>query len=310
MNHDYGRDASTEEVTAGASTDKCKCGSTDHRRTSHKSCPLRRTYDTATGIDTSCDTNASKSDDNVSEYDNDYYDFECSLSDKMVVESCACPNFSCYKWDCPDNVRNRKMAISSSLTPDAFSTPPLKKMGLYSPKVPSPLVLSIIKDQSTPVLGNVIVPCNASTAEKLGSPTVSTPSFILGKKLEIFVSKCCSPSNTAVLPQIARHCPVVLISHTASAVHKVGSHSICTVTSVDNMLENKKWDSSVPLTSVPSKSTPTSIHKMWEVQVSLSKHPSPSMTPSPSKLKEQSFHIAVAEDVGSLSVCTPKFVSK
>uniref|UniRef100_A0A1X7SXU9 OTU domain-containing protein n=1 Tax=Amphimedon queenslandica TaxID=400682 RepID=A0A1X7SXU9_AMPQE len=82
MNHDYGRDASTEEVIADASTDKCKCGSTDHRRTSHKICPLRRTCDTATGIDTSCDINASKSDDNVSEYDDDCYDFECSLKTK------------------------------------------------------------------------------------------------------------------------------------------------------------------------------------------------------------------------------------
>uniref|UniRef100_A0A1X7SIU3 Uncharacterized protein n=1 Tax=Amphimedon queenslandica TaxID=400682 RepID=A0A1X7SIU3_AMPQE len=139
MNHDYGRDASTEEVIADASTDKCKCGSTDHRRTSHKSCPLRRTCDTATGIDTSCDINASKSDDNVSEYDDDCYDFECSLSDKTEVESCACPNFPCHKWDCPDNVRNRKRALDSSLTPGALWTPPLKKMDLYSPKVPSPL---------------------------------------------------------------------------------------------------------------------------------------------------------------------------
>uniref|UniRef100_A0A1X7TWI9 Uncharacterized protein n=1 Tax=Amphimedon queenslandica TaxID=400682 RepID=A0A1X7TWI9_AMPQE len=50
MNHDYERDASSEEVIADALTDKCKCGSTTHRRTSHKSCPLRRTCDTATGI--------------------------------------------------------------------------------------------------------------------------------------------------------------------------------------------------------------------------------------------------------------------
>uniref|UniRef100_A0A1X7UQ68 Uncharacterized protein n=1 Tax=Amphimedon queenslandica TaxID=400682 RepID=A0A1X7UQ68_AMPQE len=273
MNHDHGRDASTEEVIADASTDKCKCGSTDHR-TSHKICLLRRTCDTATGIDTSCDINASKSDDNVSEYDDDYYNFECSLSDKMVVESCACPNFPCHKWDCPDNVKNRKRPMDSSLTPGALWTPPLKKMGLYSSKVPSPLVLSKIKDQSTPALGSVIVPCNASTAEKVGFPTVSTPSFILGKKLEISVSKCCSPFNTPVLPQIPRQStPMVHISHTVSTVHKVVSHSICTATSVDNMLENKKWDSPVPLTSVSSKSTPTSIHKMREVQVSVSKCP-------------------------------------
>uniref|UniRef100_A0A1X7UDA9 Uncharacterized protein n=1 Tax=Amphimedon queenslandica TaxID=400682 RepID=A0A1X7UDA9_AMPQE len=82
MNHDYGRDASTEEAIADALTDKCKCGSTDHRRTSHKSCRLRTTCDTATGIDTSCDINASKSDDNVSENDDDCYDFECSLMTK------------------------------------------------------------------------------------------------------------------------------------------------------------------------------------------------------------------------------------
>uniref|UniRef100_A0A1X7UCX7 Uncharacterized protein n=1 Tax=Amphimedon queenslandica TaxID=400682 RepID=A0A1X7UCX7_AMPQE len=351
MNHNYGRDASTEEVIADALTDKCKCGSTDHRRTSHKSCPLRRTCDTATGIDTSCDINASKSDDNVSEYDHDCYDFECSLSDKTVVESCACPNFPCHKWDCPDNVRYRKRAMDSSLTPGALWTPPLKKMGLNSLKVPSPLVLSKVKDQSTPALGSVIVPCNASTAEKVGSATVSTPSFVLGKTLEMSVSKCCSTSNTLVLPQIPRQStPVVHISHTVSTVHKVGSHSTCTPTSVDNMpevhvslskcpspsmtpgpsklnkqnshlavaktvgspsvhtpilLQNKKWDFSVPLNSVTSKSTPTSIHKMREVQVSLRMCPSPSMTPSPSKLKEQSFHLAVAEEVGSPSVCTP-----
>ena len=34
MKHDYGGDVSTEEVIADASTDKCKCGSTDHRRIS------------------------------------------------------------------------------------------------------------------------------------------------------------------------------------------------------------------------------------------------------------------------------------
>uniref|UniRef100_A0A1X7VD91 Uncharacterized protein n=1 Tax=Amphimedon queenslandica TaxID=400682 RepID=A0A1X7VD91_AMPQE len=125
LNHDYGRDASTEEVLADALTDKCKCGSTYRRRMSHKSCPLRRTCDTTTGIDTSCDINASKSDDNVSEYQN-YYNFECSLSDKMVVESCAC-----HKWDYPGNARNRKRAMDSSPTPGAWWTPPLKKMGLY-----------------------------------------------------------------------------------------------------------------------------------------------------------------------------------
>uniref|UniRef100_A0A1X7UBU2 Uncharacterized protein n=1 Tax=Amphimedon queenslandica TaxID=400682 RepID=A0A1X7UBU2_AMPQE len=212
-------------------TDKCKCGSTDHRWTSHKSCPLRRICDTATGIDTSCDINASKSDDNVSEYQN-YYNFKCSLSDKMVVESCAC-----HKWDYPDYIRNRKRAMESSPTPGAWWTLPLEKMGLYSPKVPSQLVLSKIKDQSTPALESVIVPCNASTTEKVGSPTVLTPSFILGKKLEISVN-CCSPSNTPVLPQIPRQStPVVHISHTVSTVLKVDSHSICTPTSVDNMPE-------------------------------------------------------------------------
>uniref|UniRef100_A0A1X7TVQ8 Uncharacterized protein n=1 Tax=Amphimedon queenslandica TaxID=400682 RepID=A0A1X7TVQ8_AMPQE len=152
-------------------------------------------------------------------------------------------------------------------------------MGLYSPKVPSPLVLSKIKDQSTSALGSVTVPCNASTAEKVGSPSVSTPSFILGKKLKISVSKCCSPSNTPVLLQIPRQStPVVHNSHTVSTVHKVGSHSICTQTSVDNMSE---------------------------VHVSLSKCPSPSMTAGPSKLNKQSSHLAMAEIVGSPSVRTP-----
>ena len=65
MKHDYGGDASTKEVIADASTDKCKFGSTDHRRISNKSSPLRRTCDRATGIDASCDIDASKSDDNV-----------------------------------------------------------------------------------------------------------------------------------------------------------------------------------------------------------------------------------------------------
>uniref|UniRef100_A0A1X7UJI1 Uncharacterized protein n=1 Tax=Amphimedon queenslandica TaxID=400682 RepID=A0A1X7UJI1_AMPQE len=205
MNQDYGRDAFTEEVIADASTDKCKCSSTDHRRMSHKSCPLRRTCDIATAIDTSCAINASKSEDNVSEYDDDCYDFGCSLSDKMVVESCACPNFSCHKWDCPDNVRNRKRAMDSSLTRSALWTPPLKKMGLYSPKVPTPLVLSKINDQSTPALGSVIVPCNASTAEKVGSATLSTPSFILGKTLEMYVSKCCSPYSCSTTNSTAKY---------------------------------------------------------------------------------------------------------
>ena len=55
----------------------------------------------------------------------------------MAVESCACPNFPLHKWDCPDNVKNRKRAMDGSLTPaGAFWTPPLKKVGLYSPKVP------------------------------------------------------------------------------------------------------------------------------------------------------------------------------
>uniref|UniRef100_A0A1X7TRH6 Uncharacterized protein n=1 Tax=Amphimedon queenslandica TaxID=400682 RepID=A0A1X7TRH6_AMPQE len=188
MNHDYGRNASTEDIIADASTDKWKCGSTDHRRTSHKSCSLSRTCDTATGIDTSCDINTSKCDDNISEYYDDDYDFESSLSNEMVVESCAYPNFPCYKRNCPDNVRNRKSAIDSSLTPaGALWTPPLKKIGLYLPSVPSPLVLSKVIDQSTPALGSVIVPCNASTAEKVGSPTVFNLSFVLGKMLDISV---------------------------------------------------------------------------------------------------------------------------
>uniref|UniRef100_A0A1X7VJL3 Uncharacterized protein n=1 Tax=Amphimedon queenslandica TaxID=400682 RepID=A0A1X7VJL3_AMPQE len=164
INHNYGRDASNEEVIADASTDKCKCGSTYHKRTSHKSCPLKRTCHTATGLDISCDINASKSDDSVSEYD-DYYDFECSLSDEMVVESCACYNYPSHKWDCPDNVKNRKRAMDSSLTSGALWIPPLKEMGLYSTKVPSQLVPSKIKDQSTPAFGSVIVLCNASTPE-------------------------------------------------------------------------------------------------------------------------------------------------
>uniref|UniRef100_A0A1X7UIA7 Uncharacterized protein n=1 Tax=Amphimedon queenslandica TaxID=400682 RepID=A0A1X7UIA7_AMPQE len=91
-------------------------------------------------------------------------------------------------------------------------------------------------------------------------------------------------------------------SHLAGA-EIAGSPSVRTVL----LLQNKKWDSSLPwcqLTSIPFKSTPTSIHKMQGVQVSLSTCPTPSITPSQLKLKEQSFHIAVAEEVGSLSVCT------
>ena len=37
MKHDYGGDPSTNEVIADASTDKCKCGSTDHRKRVDKS---------------------------------------------------------------------------------------------------------------------------------------------------------------------------------------------------------------------------------------------------------------------------------
>uniref|UniRef100_A0A1X7TE46 Uncharacterized protein n=1 Tax=Amphimedon queenslandica TaxID=400682 RepID=A0A1X7TE46_AMPQE len=140
MNHDCGRDAFTEEVIADATTDKCQCGSTDCRRTSHNSCPQRRTCGTVTGIDISSHINALKSDDNVSEYDNDYHDFECSLKDEMVVELCACPNFASHKQDCPDNVKNRKWVIYSSLTPAGALWTTLTKMCLYSPKVPSLLV--------------------------------------------------------------------------------------------------------------------------------------------------------------------------
>ena len=66
------------------------------------------TCDPATGIDASCDIAASKSDDNVSENEDDHYDFESSLSDEMAADSCACPNFPRHKWD---NVRNRRKGL-------------------------------------------------------------------------------------------------------------------------------------------------------------------------------------------------------
>ena len=122
---------------------------------------------------------------------------------------------------------------------------------------------------------SVIVPYNASTVEKMGSPTVSTPSFILGKKLELSVLKCCSPSNTRVLPEISQQStPFGPISQAVSSVHEVGC-------------------------------TPTSVPKMPEVYVSLSKCSSPSMTPGPSQLYKQCSHLAVAEKVVSPSVHTP-----
>ena len=181
MIHDYG-DVSMEE---DVSVKKCKCGSTDHMRTSHKSCPLRRACDTATGVDTSSDDNVSKSDNEQLDYD----DLESSLSDDMVVESCICPNYPCHKS--PENIRNMKRAMNGSVTPVGASwTPPLKKVDASLTKCPSPLNISQVKHQSTPTIGGVIVPYNASTGVKVGSPTVCTPSSIHHKKLKLCLIKC------------------------------------------------------------------------------------------------------------------------
>ena len=113
-------------------------------------------------------------------------------------------------------------------------------------------------------------------------------------EVHVSISKCSSPSMTPGPSQLNKQC-----SHLAVA-EKVGSPSVHTP-----MLLQR--DLSVPrcqLIPVPSLSTPSSIRKLLEVQVSLNKCPSPSITPSPSKLNEQSSHTAVAEEVGS-PVCTP-----
>uniref|UniRef100_A0A1X7UXJ0 Uncharacterized protein n=1 Tax=Amphimedon queenslandica TaxID=400682 RepID=A0A1X7UXJ0_AMPQE len=82
------------------------------------------------------------------------------------------------QMDSLHNLKYRKRAVDSYVTPArAFLTPPQKKVHLYSPNVPSPLVFSIIEDQSTPAPTIVIASCIASTVEYVDSLTVSTASL-------------------------------------------------------------------------------------------------------------------------------------
>ena len=171
MMHKYGFDE------AETSSTKCKCGSTDHKRTNHRLCPLNNVLSGRKAIDEApANDDIASSDENVSETDSellDYDDVQSAGSDDVDVYSCTCPNYPRHKWYCPDNVRNRKRANDGSLTPSrskrnqppssllplqddieesapafnvtpsgAFSTPPLRAMDLTLVKCHSPWSLS------------------------------------------------------------------------------------------------------------------------------------------------------------------------
>ena len=160
---------------------KCKCGSTDHKRTIHKSCPLNNNafedIDPATEDDVS----------SVSEPDSEPLDYDDVESED---ESCSCPNYPRHRWDCPDNVRNRKRASATpsrtlwtrraspqvnkkqsttSVNVSTLQTPPLKKMNLSLIKCPSPLIVS---QQSTPACKH-----NDSTAKKVDFQSCACPNY-------------------------------------------------------------------------------------------------------------------------------------
>ena len=122
MVHGYGCDEAETPIK------KCKCGSTDHKRTTHKSCPLRSAFygerksDPAPASDvmlTSTDECLSESDSEQLDYDYE----ESTDSDDLGIHPCTCPNYPHHKWHCPDNVRNRKRANDGCVTPSGTSWP-------------------------------------------------------------------------------------------------------------------------------------------------------------------------------------------
>uniref|UniRef100_A0A1X7VTM0 SWIM-type domain-containing protein n=1 Tax=Amphimedon queenslandica TaxID=400682 RepID=A0A1X7VTM0_AMPQE len=116
MVHDYWSDEGKTPI------EKCKCGSTDHKRTTHKNCRLRkvlygeRKSDPAPASDviiTSSDDCHSESD-----FEQLHYHYEDSADgDDLNVYLCTCPNYPRHKWYCPHNVRNRKKANDGCVTP-------------------------------------------------------------------------------------------------------------------------------------------------------------------------------------------------
>ena len=242
MMHNYGFD----EDEAQTSIRKCKCGSTDHKRTNHRSCPLnngRKTIDEAPAND---DMIAS-SDENVSETDSellDYDDVQSAGSDDVDLYSCTCPNYPRHKWYCPDNVRNRKRANDGSITPSrskrnqpplsllpsqdnieqstpavnvtpsgTFWTPPLRSMDLTVVKCHSPLSLSQYrKEQGTPAV-------NVTPSSNLLLPSL--------RAMNLTLVKCPSP----LIPSQVRcqSTPAVNVSLNDSTAQNVNSSTACTI---------------------------------------------------------------------------------
>ena len=204
MVHGYGCDEAETPIK------KCKCGSTDHKRTTHKSCPLRSAFygerksDPAPASDvmlTSTDECLSESDSEQLDYDYE----ESTDSDDLGIHPCTCPNYPRHKWHCPDNVRNRKRANDGCVTPSGTSwplsrdnnthstpaldvtpsgtlwTPPLKRDLV---RCSSPLLLSQDKGRSTPAT----IACPLSTLLttplkpiSLASVKCPTPSHVRGQ---------------------------------------------------------------------------------------------------------------------------------
>ena len=200
MVHGYGCDEAETPIK------KCKCGSTDHKRTTHKSCPLRSAFYGERKSDPApaSDVIVTSSDECLSESDSEQldYDYEESTdSDDLGVHPCTCPNYPRHKWYCPDNVRNRKRANDGCVTPSGTSwplsrdnnthstpaldvtpsgtlwTPPLKRDLV---RCSSPSLLSQDKGQSTP----------ATIASPL-STLLTTPL----KPISLALVRCPTPSH-------------------------------------------------------------------------------------------------------------------
>ena len=109
---------STRFDDAETSITKCKCGSTYHKRTNHRLCPLNNVLSGRKAIDEAPpNDDIASSDENVSESDSkllDYDDVQSAGSDDVDVYLCTCPKYPRHKWYCPDNVRNRKRANDGS----------------------------------------------------------------------------------------------------------------------------------------------------------------------------------------------------
>ena len=270
MMHNYGFD----EDEAQTSIKKCKCGSTDHKRTNHRSCPLnngRKTIDEAPAND---DMIAS-SDENVSETDSellDYDDVQSAGSDDVDLYSCTCPNYPRHKWYCPDNVRNRKRANDGSITPSrskrnqpplsllpsqdnieqstpavnvtpsgTFWTPPLRSMDLTVVKCHSPLSLSQYrKEQGTPAV-------NVTPSSNLLLPSL--------RAMNLTLVKCPSP----LIPSQVRcqSTPAVNVSLNDSTAQNVNSSTACTIPNKTMELLKRKCPSPV-ISNIEEQSIPVS----------------------------------------------------